>query len=100
MNISSADVIVIVRVFRLRNQSFSTIVFSGRIPNYQVYPQLGCQARYSRTVGEAEWDQDQDVRLHPWPGYRLRCRVRRSGKMFIHIGVPYAYCNILIETFL
>jgi hypothetical protein len=92
---SSAYVIVILLLEFLYCEFmvFSTIDFSGRIPNYQVYPQLGCQARYSRTVGEAEWDQDKDVRLHPWPGYRLRCRVRRPGTILI-----FVYFNILIET--
>jgi len=58
----------------------------GRIPDYQVHPQLGRQARDQGEMGQAERHRQQDLRLHPRQGHRLRRRVRQPGWKKFSLG--------------
>ena len=50
-----------------------------RVPCYPVYPLTGGQTRHQGEVGPAQGHRDQDLRVHPRQGHRLRRRVRQPA---------------------
>ena len=62
---------------KINNDMHFFFHFAGwsTLPLHPLDPQFSCQAPDPREVGEVEQHQDQDLRLHPRSGHRLRCRI-------------------------